>query len=145
MILRINNNDFTLDSNEHYLRSRNLALPQDSHSLRGTARDLWMVSVFLNGMNQLILVTVNCCVPFEVRTKHLGLVINIIKTNFGFRVLSTMLVLLMSPPDELKTNQMQCSFVTLTVSETKGQNQRRILKESEGVKEGKEVERHKEK
>jgi hypothetical protein len=27
-------NVFTLDSNEHYFRSRNLALPQDSHSLR---------------------------------------------------------------------------------------------------------------
>jgi hypothetical protein len=34
-------NVFTLDSNEHYFRSRNRALPQDSHSLRGSPRDLW--------------------------------------------------------------------------------------------------------
>jgi hypothetical protein len=36
-------NVFTLDSNEHYFRSWNLALPQDSHSLRGSTRDLWAV------------------------------------------------------------------------------------------------------
>jgi hypothetical protein len=36
-------NVFTLDSNEHYFRSRNLALPQDSHSLRVSTRDLWTV------------------------------------------------------------------------------------------------------
>jgi hypothetical protein len=34
---------FALDSNERYFRSRNPALPQDSHSLRGSARDLWTV------------------------------------------------------------------------------------------------------
>jgi hypothetical protein len=28
-------NFFMLDSNEHYFRSRNLELPQESHSLRG--------------------------------------------------------------------------------------------------------------
>jgi hypothetical protein len=38
-------NVFTLDSNEHYFPSRNRALPQDSHSLRGSARDLWTVSL----------------------------------------------------------------------------------------------------
>jgi hypothetical protein len=32
-----------LDSNEYYFRSRNCALPQDSHSLRGSTRDLWTV------------------------------------------------------------------------------------------------------
>jgi hypothetical protein len=36
-------NVFTLDSNEHYFRSRNLALPQDSHSIRGSTRDLWTI------------------------------------------------------------------------------------------------------
>jgi hypothetical protein len=36
-------NVFTLDSNEHYFRSRNLALTQDSHSLRGSTRDPWTV------------------------------------------------------------------------------------------------------
>jgi hypothetical protein len=36
-------NVFTLDSNAHYFRSRNRALPQDSHSLRGPTRDLWTV------------------------------------------------------------------------------------------------------
>jgi hypothetical protein len=37
-------NVFTLDnSNVHYFRSRNLALPQDSHSLRRSTRDLWTV------------------------------------------------------------------------------------------------------
>jgi hypothetical protein len=36
-------NVFTLDSNEHHFRSRNFALPQDSHSLRGSTRDLWTV------------------------------------------------------------------------------------------------------
>jgi hypothetical protein len=36
-------NVFRLDSEEYYLRSRNLALPQDSHSLRGSTRDLWTV------------------------------------------------------------------------------------------------------
>jgi hypothetical protein len=36
-------NVFTLDSNEHFFRSRNLALPQDSHSLRGSTRDPWTV------------------------------------------------------------------------------------------------------
>jgi hypothetical protein len=36
-------NVFTLDSNEHYFRSRNLTLPQDSHSLRGSTRDLCTV------------------------------------------------------------------------------------------------------
>jgi hypothetical protein len=36
-------NVFTLDSNGHYFRSRNLALPQDSHSLRGSTRDLCSV------------------------------------------------------------------------------------------------------
>jgi hypothetical protein len=38
-------NVFTLDSNEHYFRSRNRALPQDSYSLRGSARDLWTVAL----------------------------------------------------------------------------------------------------
>jgi hypothetical protein len=33
-------NVFTFDSNEHYFRSRNRALPQDSHSLRASTRDL---------------------------------------------------------------------------------------------------------
>jgi hypothetical protein len=37
-------NVFTLDSNEHYFRSRNRALPKDSHSLRGSARHLWTVA-----------------------------------------------------------------------------------------------------
>jgi hypothetical protein len=37
-------NVFTLDSNEHYFRSRNHALPQDSHSLWGSTRDLWTVA-----------------------------------------------------------------------------------------------------
>jgi hypothetical protein len=32
--------------NKHYFRSRNLALLQDSHSLRGTTRDLWTVYFF---------------------------------------------------------------------------------------------------
>jgi hypothetical protein len=36
-------NVFTLDSDEHYFRSRNCALPQDSHSLRGSTRDPWTV------------------------------------------------------------------------------------------------------
>jgi hypothetical protein len=36
-------NVFTSDSNEHYFRSQNHALPQDSHSLRGSTRDLWTV------------------------------------------------------------------------------------------------------
>jgi hypothetical protein len=36
-------NVFMLDSNGHYFRSWNLALPQDSHSLRGSSRDLWTV------------------------------------------------------------------------------------------------------
>jgi hypothetical protein len=36
-------NVLALDSNEHYFRSRNLALTQDSHSLRGSTRDLWTV------------------------------------------------------------------------------------------------------
>jgi hypothetical protein len=36
-------NVFTLDSNKHYFRSRNRALPQDSHFLSGTTRDLWTV------------------------------------------------------------------------------------------------------
>jgi hypothetical protein len=36
-------NVFTLDSNEYYFHSRNLALPQDSHSLRVSTRDLWTV------------------------------------------------------------------------------------------------------
>jgi hypothetical protein len=36
-------NVFTLDSIEHYFRSRNRAVPQDSHSLRGSTRDLWTV------------------------------------------------------------------------------------------------------
>jgi hypothetical protein len=39
-------NVFTLNSNEHYFRSRNLALLQDSHSLRGSTRDLWTVVYF---------------------------------------------------------------------------------------------------
>jgi hypothetical protein len=43
-------NVFTLDSNEHYFRSRNLALPQDSHSLRGTTRDLWTVFAYCCGV-----------------------------------------------------------------------------------------------
>jgi hypothetical protein len=37
-------NVLTLDSNEHYFRSRNLTLPQDPHSLRGSTRVLWTVS-----------------------------------------------------------------------------------------------------
>jgi hypothetical protein len=37
------NNIFTLDSNEHYFRSRNLALPQDLHCLRRSTCDLWTV------------------------------------------------------------------------------------------------------
>jgi hypothetical protein len=36
-------NVFTLGSKEHYFRSRNLALPQDSHSLRWSTCDLWTV------------------------------------------------------------------------------------------------------
>jgi hypothetical protein len=36
-------NVFTLDSKEYYFRSRNRALPQDSHALLGSARDLWAV------------------------------------------------------------------------------------------------------
>jgi hypothetical protein len=32
-----------LYSNEHYFRSQNRALPQDSYSLRGSTRDLWTV------------------------------------------------------------------------------------------------------
>jgi hypothetical protein len=36
-------NVFSLDSNEHYFRSQNLALPQDSHSLRGSSRGMWSV------------------------------------------------------------------------------------------------------
>jgi hypothetical protein len=39
-------NVFKLDSNEHYFRSRNHALPQDSHSLRGPTRDLWIVRMY---------------------------------------------------------------------------------------------------
>jgi hypothetical protein len=38
-------NVFTLDSNERYFRSRNLALSQDSHSLRGSTRDMWTVLI----------------------------------------------------------------------------------------------------
>jgi hypothetical protein len=38
-------NIFTLDSNEHYFLSRNRALPEDSHSLRGSTRDMWTVNV----------------------------------------------------------------------------------------------------
>jgi hypothetical protein len=37
-------NVFTLDSKENYFRSRNLALPQDLHSLRRSTRDLWTVT-----------------------------------------------------------------------------------------------------
>jgi hypothetical protein len=33
---------FTLDSNEHYFRARNRALPQHSHFLLGSTRDLWI-------------------------------------------------------------------------------------------------------
>jgi hypothetical protein len=36
-------NAFRLGINEDYFRSRNLALPQDSHSLMGSTRDLWTV------------------------------------------------------------------------------------------------------
>jgi hypothetical protein len=36
-------NVFRLGSEEYYLRSQNLALPQDSHSLRGSTRNLWTV------------------------------------------------------------------------------------------------------
>jgi hypothetical protein len=36
---------FTSDSNEHYFRLRNLVLPQDSHSLRGSTRDILTVVV----------------------------------------------------------------------------------------------------
>jgi hypothetical protein len=43
MFIFLSVNVFTLDSSEHYLRSRNRALPQDSHSLRGSTRDLWTV------------------------------------------------------------------------------------------------------
>jgi hypothetical protein len=39
-------NVFTLVSNEHYFRSRIRALPQDSHSLRESTRDLWTVFCF---------------------------------------------------------------------------------------------------
>jgi len=39
-------NVFTLVSNEHYFRSRNLALPQDPYSLRGSTRDLWIVDTW---------------------------------------------------------------------------------------------------
>jgi hypothetical protein len=40
----------TLDSNEHYFRSYNRALPQDSHSLLGSTRDPWTVlSQYLPG------------------------------------------------------------------------------------------------
>jgi hypothetical protein len=42
-------NVFTLDSNEHSFRSGNLVLPQDSHYLRGSARDLWTVDMHVNG------------------------------------------------------------------------------------------------
>jgi hypothetical protein len=42
-LFRLEGNVFTLDCNEHYLRSRNLTLPQDAHSLRGSTRDLWTV------------------------------------------------------------------------------------------------------
>jgi hypothetical protein len=37
-------NVFTLDGNEHYFRCRNRALPQDSHSLRSSTRDLWTLA-----------------------------------------------------------------------------------------------------
>jgi hypothetical protein len=40
-------NVFMLDSNEHYFRSRDLALPQDSHSIRLSACDLWTVQVWI--------------------------------------------------------------------------------------------------
>jgi hypothetical protein len=36
-------NVFTLYSKKHYFRSRNRALPQDSHSLLGSTGDLWTV------------------------------------------------------------------------------------------------------
>jgi hypothetical protein len=38
-------NIFTLDSNELYFCSRKFTLPQDSHSLQRSTRDLWTVPV----------------------------------------------------------------------------------------------------
>jgi hypothetical protein len=43
-------NVFTLDSNEHYFRSRNLTLPQDSRFLRGSTRYLRTVPTFWTNM-----------------------------------------------------------------------------------------------
>jgi hypothetical protein len=59
---------FTLDSNEHYINSRNLALPQDLHSLRGSTRGVWAVNTRLNKYEQKYF---NYCKKFKFVTSSL--------------------------------------------------------------------------